>query len=110
MRTSMRPAGDKFFLRNGIYASLFFREIQAPGEDPPRAPRKPPAMNAALPSPSSSVARASARDRQFRRVRILAPVQAGYPVRRSRARHDGDAPADENWPNREAALDAPVSH
>ena len=35
-------------------------------------------MNAALQSPSSSVAGASARDRDLRRIRILALVQAGW--------------------------------
>ncbi len=35
-------------------------------------------MNAAIPSPSSPSARPSARDREHRRVRILALVQAGW--------------------------------
>ena len=65
MRTSMRPARDNFFLINGIRASLFFGEIQEPGE--PRRERQgsPPAMNAAVQPPSSPVARASARDRDW---------------------------------------------
>ena len=62
-------------------------------------------MNAVLQSPSSSVARGSARDRALRRVRILARVQAGWSYAAiAREGEDDDAPADENRRNGDAAL------
>ena len=63
-------------------------------------------MNAVLQSPSSSVARSSARDREHRRVRILARVQAGWSdAAIAREGEDDDAPADENPRNGDATLD-----
>jgi len=64
-------------------------------------------MNAVLQSPSSSVARTPSRDRALRRVRILAPVQAGSSdAAIAREGEDDDGPAGENSPNDAAALDA----
>ena len=103
----MRPARDNCFLIIGIRASLFFREIQEPGETRRERQGSRPAMNAAVQSPSSSVARASARDRERRRIRILELVPAGCSYAASaREGEDDDAPADENSPNGDAALDA----
>ena len=108
----MRPARDNLFLIIGICASLFFRKIPSRGESCGERQGSRPAMNAALhQSPSSSVARTPSRDRELRRVRILALVQAGWSYAAIAREGEGDdAPADESSPNGDAALDASVSH
>jgi hypothetical protein len=102
----VRPARDNVVLIIGIRASLFFREIQETGEIRRERQGSSPAMNAAVRPPSSSVTRASTRDRALRRVRSLAPLQAGQSYAAiARQGQDDDAAADENSPNGDAALD-----
>ena len=89
----MRAARDNVFLIIRIYASLLFRKIQSPAKTRRERQGSRPAMNAALQSPSSSVAGASARDRELRSIRMSRWSRRGGPMRRSGARRRSRASA-----------------